>query len=98
MNIQGLQATYRRLLSESSVWKLLRADNVSHVLTFISDLFTETNEVPYVRAKILLDEFIKTSREQGLWATEKNAGTYLNEWIASGWLREIKKDIGMVYT
>ena len=89
MNIQGLQATYRRLLNESPVWKLLRADNVPHILAFIADIFTEANEVPYARAKILLDEFIKSSREQGLWPTERNAAAYLNEWIASGWLREI---------
>lgn len=89
MNIQGIQATYRRLYHESSVWKLLRAENAPHILAFIADLFVEETEVPYGRARSLLDEFIKYSREQGLWQTENNAAYYLNSWIKAGWLREM---------
>ncbi|WP_288366528.1 DUF3375 domain-containing protein [uncultured Acinetobacter sp.] len=89
MNIQGIQATYRRLYHESSVWKLLRAENAPHILAFIADLFVEETEVPYGRARGLLDEFIKNSREQGLWPTENNAAYYLNGWIKAGWLREM---------
>lgn len=89
MNIQGIQATYRRLYHESSVWKLLRAENAPHILAFIADLFAEETEVPYGRARSLLDEFIKYSREQGLWQTENNAAYYLNSWIKAGWLREM---------
>lgn len=89
MNIQGIQATYRRLYQESAVWKLLRAENAPHILAFIADLFAEENEVAYGRARSLLDEFIKFSREQGLWQTENNAAYYLNSWIKAGWLREM---------
>ena len=89
MNIQGIQATYRRLYHESPVWKLLRAENAPHILAFIADLFVEETEVPYGRARSLLDEFIKYSREQGLWQTENNAAYYLNSWIKAGWLREM---------
>jgi Protein of unknown function (DUF3375). len=89
MNIQGIQATYRRLYYESSVWKLLRAENAPHILAFITDLFSEETEVLYNRARSLLDEFIKYSREQGSWQTENNAAYYLNSWIKVGWLREM---------
>lgn len=89
MNIQGLQAAYRRLYHESPVWKLLRADNAPHILAFIVELFSEENEVTYGRARNVLDEFIKYSREQGIWLTENNATYYLNSWIQAGWLREM---------
>lgn len=89
MNILGLQAKYRRLYHENSIWKLLRADNAPHILAFIVDLFAEQNEVSYGRARNVLDELIKSSREQGIWQTENNAAHYLNHWIHSGWLREI---------
>ncbi len=89
MNFQGYQAKYRRLFDESASWKLLRADNSPYILAFISDLFSEEHEVPYGRARILLDAEIKRSRDLGIWATETNAGTYLNLWIRNGWLREM---------
>lgn len=89
MNIQGIQATYRRLYHENAVWKLLRTENAPHILAFITDLFLEENEVSYSRARSLLDEFIKFSRENGLWPTENNAAYYLNNWIKAGWLREM---------
>lgn len=89
MSIQGLQAAYRRLYHESPVWKLLRADNAPHILAFIVELFSEENEVTYGRARNVLDEFIKYSREQGIWLTENNATYYLNSWIQAGWLREM---------
>lgn len=89
MNIQGLQATYRRLFNESPVLKLLRAENAPHILAFIADVFAEETEVSYGHARNLLDEFIKYSREQGLWQTESNATYYLNGWIKAGWLREM---------
>ena len=89
MNFQGLQAKYRRLFAESSAWRLLRADNAPYVLAFIADLFAEDSEVPYGRARIMLDAEIKRSRELGIWATETQAATYLNQWISNGWLREM---------
>lgn len=89
MNIHGLQATYRRLFNENIIWKLLRAEHAPYILAFIADLFPEQNEVSYGRARNLLDEFIKYSREQGVWQTEFNAAYYLNAWIKAGWLREM---------
>lgn len=89
MSFQRLQAKYRRLFNESAAWKLLRIDNAPYVLAFINDLFLEENEIPYGRARIILDAEIERSRELGIWQTEINAGTYLNQWIRNGWLREM---------
>ena len=89
MNFQGLQAKYRRLFAESAAWKLLKVDNAPYILAFIADLFSEESEVPYGRARILLDAEIERSRELGIWPTETSAATYLNQWIKNGWLREM---------
>ncbi len=89
MSFQGLQAKYRRLYGESAAWKLLRTENAPYILAFIADLFAEEGEIPYGRARIMLDAEIETSRESGIWVTTTNAGTYLNLWIRSGWLREM---------
>lgn len=89
MNFQGLQAKYRRLFQESAAWKLLRADNAPVILAFISDLFSEESEVPFGRARIALDAELERCRESGVWETETGAGTYLNQWIRAGWLREM---------
>ena len=89
MNFQGLQAKYRRLFTENAAWRLLRADNAPYVLAFIADLFSEESEIPYGRARIMLDAEIERSRELGFWSTEVSAATYLNQWIRNGWLREM---------
>lgn len=89
MSFQGLQATYRRLFGESAAWRLLRADNAPFILAFIGELFSEESEVPYGRARIMLDAEIERSRDLGIWATETSAATYLNQWIRHGWLREM---------
>lgn len=89
MNFQGLQAKYRRLFQESAAWKLLRADNAPVILAFIADLFSEENEVPFGRARITLDTELEKCRESGIWETETSAGSYLNQWIHTGWLREM---------
>lgn len=89
MSFQGLQAKYRRLYNESAAWKLLRGDNAPYILAFIADLFSEEGEVPYGRARIMLDAEIERSRELGIWSTETSAGSYLNQWIRVGWLREM---------
>ncbi len=93
MNFQGLQAKYRRLFQESVAWKLLRADNAPVILAFISDLFSDENEVPFGRARIALDAELVRCRELGIWETETGAGTYLNQWIHAGWLREMDNHI-----
>lgn len=89
LSFQGLQAKYRRLFAEHVAWKLLRADNAPYILAFIADLFSEESEIPYGRARIMLDAEIGRSRELGIWSTETSAATYLNQWIRAGWLREM---------
>jgi len=89
MKFQGLQAKYQRLFQESSAWKLLRADNAPIILAFLADIFSEESEIPFSRARIVLDAELLRCRELGIWETETNAGAYLNQWIRSGWLREM---------
>tara|TARA_R110001592_G_scaffold19231_14_gene79125 strand:- start:2172 stop:3632 length:1461 start_codon:yes stop_codon:yes gene_type:complete len=89
LNFQGLQATFSRLHTGSAAWKLLRADNAPYILAFIADLFAEEGEVPFGRARVRLDAEIDRLRELGIWQTETMAGTYLNQWIGAGWLREL---------
>ncbi len=89
MNFQGLQAKYRRLYNESITWKLLRADNAPLILAFFKSLFAEDNEVLYSRARIALETELIRCRELGIWETETNAAAYINQWINSGWLREM---------
>lgn len=101
LNFQGLQAKYRRLFQESTAWKLLRADNAPVILAFIADLFSDESEVPFGRARVALDTELERCRELGIWETETTAGAYLNQWIRSGWLREMddkltKTDAGEV--
>ncbi|MFC0179255.1 DUF3375 domain-containing protein [Thorsellia kenyensis] len=89
MSFHGFQAKYKRLHHEHAAWRLLRTDNAPYVLAFISVLFKENTEVTYGQAKILLEEELKQSRELGIWTTDTSAGSYLNQWIRSGWLREM---------
>jgi hypothetical protein len=89
LSFQGLQAKYQRLFNENAAWKMLRADNAPYILAFIADLFAEESEIPYGRARIMLDAEIEKSRELGIWVTETPAATYLNQWIRNGWLREM---------
>ncbi len=102
MKFQGLQAKYRRLFDESPAWKLLRAGNAPLILAFLADLFSETSEVPFSRARVALDaELVRCQELGGIWETETTANTYLNQWIRSGWLREMndmltKTDAGEV--
>ena len=48
----------------------MRADNAPHIMAFISDLFSERSEVPYNRAKLLLEAQIEHSRNLGIWETQ----------------------------
>lgn len=93
MNFQGLQAKYRRLFQESIAWKLLRADNAPIILAFIADLFSDESEVPFGRARVALDAELERCRELGIWETETTAAAYLNQWIRSGWLREMDDNL-----
>jgi len=89
MNFLGLQAKYSRIMHESAAWKLLRADNVHLILAFMDVLFSEEREVSFSQAKVLLDSILIQSNEEGVWETEVNGHTYLNQWINEGWLREL---------
>lgn len=89
MSFQGLQAKYSRLFEENAAWRLLKADNAPYILAFIAEIFSDESEVPYGRARILLDAEITRCRELGIWVTETSASTYLNQWIKNGWLREM---------
>ena len=93
MNFQGLQAKYRRLFQESTAWKLLRAENSPVILAFIADLFADESEVLFGRARIALDAELERCRESGVWETETAAGSYLNQWIRAGWLREMDNQL-----
>ncbi len=89
MNFQGLQAKYRRLHQKSATWRLLRAGNAPFIVAFMADLFSEESEIPFSRARISLDAELIRCRELGIWEAETSAGTYLNQWIRAGWLREM---------
>lgn len=89
MSFQALQAKYQRLYQESRAWRLLRADNAPYILAFIGELFDEEHEVAYGQARLLLEAELTQARELGFWQSETSAGTYLNDWIAKGWLREM---------
>ncbi|MGH8548117.1 MAG: DUF3375 domain-containing protein [Methylococcales bacterium] len=89
MNFYELNARFRRLHKEHAAWRLLRTDHAPLILAFIADLFEETNDVAFGRAKVALDSELTLWREQGRWESEINAVGYLRQWIQSGWLREL---------
>ncbi|MBC3211301.1 DUF3375 domain-containing protein [Serratia fonticola] len=89
MSFYEFQARFRRIYQENIAWKLLRTDNAPLILAFVADLFSEENEVPYGRARILLESILEQCRLQGIWITESPATSYLNQWIQAGWLREL---------
>lgn len=93
MSFLGLQARFQLLFSEHRAWKLLRADNAPLILAFLADLFSEDSEVPFGRARVALDGEIKRCIETGIWQTASGAGTYLRQWIQSGWLRELDDNL-----
>lgn len=88
LRIIELSAKHKRLLEEHSAWKLLKADNAPYILAFLTDIFSEDNEIAYGMARLKMEEFIKESRAQNFWSTEKSGSSYLREWIQAGWLRE----------
>ncbi len=89
MNFQMQQAKLKRQFQENAAWRLLRAENAPYILAFIGDLFQENSEIPYSRARVILDSEIERSRDLGIWQTETSALSYLNLWIKNGWLREM---------
>ncbi|HEH6436973.1 TPA: DUF3375 domain-containing protein [Pseudomonas aeruginosa] len=87
MSLHEQQARFRRLLSEHTAWRLLRAENASIVLAFINDLFAQDSEVPFGKARVALEAELPIWQE--VYGLHDNAGTYLRQWIQAGWLREL---------
>ncbi len=94
MSFHELNARFRRLHKEHAAWKLLRSDNAPLILAFVADLFDETGDIAFGRAKMALDTELELWREQGLLDSQVNASTYLREWIQAGWLRELDNQLG----
>jgi len=86
MSLHEQQACFRRLSTEHPAWRLLGADHAPIILAFISDLFSQTNEVPFGRAKVALEAELSAWHEK--YGMHDNAGTYLRQWIQADWMRE----------
>lgn len=93
MHFNGLQAKYQRLHQESATWRLLRANNAPQILAFVGELFVEANEVPFAQARVALDAVLLQCQGTGVWESNTNAGTYLNQWINDGYLREMDNSL-----
>jgi len=89
MSLHELNARFRRLHKEHVFWRLLHAKNAPLILVFVADLFEDTNEVVFSRAKVALDTELDLWREQAILDTDVNASSYLRQWIQAGWLREL---------
>lgn len=93
MSLRELHARYRRQSHENAAWRLLRATNAPLVLAFVTDLFNESNDVPFSRAKAALELELSQGREEDWFESEKSAAAYLREWIQAGWLRELDDNL-----
>jgi len=88
MSLAALHARYTRLQTEHSAWRLLKAGNAPLILAFVAELFREENEVPFGRARVMLQSELDRRADEGH-VLEKGAGAYLRDWIQAGWLREL---------
>jgi len=86
MSLYEKQARYRRLHSEQSAWRLLRADSAPIILAFIDSLFVDVQEVLFARAKAALEAELPTWNEA--YGMQDNANSHLRNWIHAGWIRE----------
>ncbi|MFK5914467.1 MAG: DUF3375 family protein, partial [Woeseiaceae bacterium] len=93
MSFQGIHAKFNRQYLENKAWKLLRAKNAPLILAFLMDLFKESSDVPFGKARVALDTELERCRGTGIWQTETNAIAYLREWIQAGWLRDLDDQI-----
>ncbi|MGR8941884.1 MAG: DUF3375 domain-containing protein [Gammaproteobacteria bacterium] len=89
MSFHESNARFRRLHKEHAAWRLLRTDNAPMILAYIADLFEDSNDVAFGRAKVALDSELELWRQQGRWDSETHATSYLRQWIQAGWLREL---------
>jgi len=88
MSLPALHSRYNRLQSEHAAWRLLRAVNAPLILAFIAEMFREESDVPFGRARFMLQSELDRLADEGR-EVEKGAGAYLREWIQAGWLREL---------
>ncbi len=88
MSLPAFHSRYHRLQSEHAAWRLLRAANAPLIMAFITELFREENEVPFGRARVVLQSELDRLADDGR-EVEKGAGAYLREWSQAGWLREL---------
>lgn len=87
MSVAEYFARFSRLRTVHPAWRLLAADSAPLILSFLADLFAQTSEVAFSRAKVALDAELIRWKESGL-EVQDSAASYLRQWIASGWLRE----------
>jgi len=87
MSVAGHFARFARLRATHPAWRLLAADSAPLILSFLADLFAQTSEVAFSRAKVGLDAELMRWKESGL-EVQDSAASYLRQWIAAGWLRE----------
>src|SRR5882724_5816963 len=87
MSVAEHYARFSRLRSAQPAWRLLAADNAALILSFVADLFSQTSEVSFPRAKVALEAELGRWQDSGL-VVQDNAAVYLRQWIAAGWLRE----------
>jgi hypothetical protein len=87
MSVAEHFARFSRLRSTHPAWRLLAADSAPLILSFLADLFAQTSEVAFSRAKVALDAELIRWKESGV-EVQDSAASYLRQWIASGWLRE----------
>jgi hypothetical protein len=87
MSVAEYFARFSRLRSIDPAWRLLAADSAPLILSFLADLFAQTSEVAFSRAKVALGAELIRWQESGV-EVQNSAASYLRQWIASGWLRE----------
>jgi hypothetical protein len=81
------------LRSQSTAWKLLRADNAPLVLSFLDRIFVDENVRSISGAELadrLDDELVTLNQRLGEGTFPKPAKAYLDDWAApdAGWLRK----------
>lgn len=87
MSVAEHFARFTRLRSTHPAWRLLAADSAPLILSFLADLFAQSSEVAFSRAKVALDAELIRWKESGLEVQDSSA-LYLRQWMAAGWLRE----------
>lgn len=95
MSIAELHASFSRLRATHPAWRLLCAQHAPMILSFLADLYAQTTEVPFSRAKVALEAELPQWKDAGL-EIQDSAASYLRQWIAAGWLRE--QDDVLLYT